>query len=442
VGAAGAGLTLVLLRPARAEWPTRPNLVLISIDTLRADRLGCYGYDLATSPNLDAFAERSMRFERAYTTDAWTLTAHASMLTGLGPLAHGVDREVALSTQVPTLAERLADAGYTTLGVVDSCVWLDQRYGLGRGFDAYRVVKGDARVKAREAQYLLDRAGDAPFFLFFHVYDVHSDWEHLPYEADPEDHAALAGWYEGEFQACDDEGRCASEYLQALNSRGEVLEGADRRYLASLYDAGVRSLDRRLGELFAALEERGVFENSVVILTSDHGEEFFEHGKCLHSTHHEVCVRVPLLVRTPDTQGEVSRSLSSSVDLAPTLLDYAGLALGEVQGRSLRPALSGDVEAEGHAYVSTARGGVVYSVRDHEWALVLDESGWVVVGPQGPMPLEQAPPEVGARLLAWVERERRLGLELAARFGGGDISAPLTESEQRSLRALGYGGGD
>src|SRR5688572_347105 len=174
-------------------------------------------------------------------------------------------------------------------------------------------MPSDADVKIDWIFSLLDDLDREPFFLFAHYFDAHSDRVRLPYESDAEDMEAFAGWYDGAFDGCDEE-LCASELLYSMSNRGQVLEGADREYLSSLYDAGVRTLDRKLGRLFDGLERRGLLESSVILLVSDHGEEFFEHGRAMHTQNFAECLRVPFLLRPPGGQAGRSDALVSLVD--------------------------------------------------------------------------------------------------------------------------------
>jgi arylsulfatase A-like enzyme len=377
------GLVIVRVVP-RGESPgDRPNVLLISIDTLRADHLASYGYGRDVAPSLTAFGTKALRFESAFTNHPWTLTAHATMLTGMLPSAHGVGRTKALDPTAPTLAGLMKDAGYRTFGVVDHNEWLNPRYGYARGFERYRRLDGTAAPKVEE---LLDCIDDAtglggPFFGFAHFYDVHSDWSELPYDSDPDLRERFAGWYTGDFTGCDDELGCASEYLVALNARGESLAGDDLRYTKDLYDAGIATLDRQLGKLFVGLEERGLFENTVVILTADHGEEFFEHGQALHGQHYDECLHVPLFVRAPGGQhGAVTDELVGLVDLMPTVLDFAGLlddAPDNLQGRSLAP-LARDEAGEvppGHAILMDTGNGI-FGLRTSRYAVVRAPGVW------------------------------------------------------------------
>jgi arylsulfatase A-like enzyme len=441
----GAALAVLVspLAGDRARWPERPNLILISIDTLRADHLGCYGYDLPTSPELDRFAGQSMRFERAWSSDPWTLTSHATMLTGLNSTVHGVDSKVALSPRVATLAQVLADEGYGTMAVVDNCGWMDPRFGFARGFNQYVVDHRKAPGKSRRALGMIDRHGGKPFFLFAHFYDVHSDWTRLPYDSDPEDQALFTDGLPGELEVCDEQGRCASKYLVALNKQGKVMDEEQRRHLTALYDAGIRTFDRWFGRFLRDLESRGLLENSVIIVTADHGEEFFEHGACLHSNHHVECLHVPLLVRTPQTSGEVSNALAALEDLAPTLADFAGTRLPEPTGFSLRDVVEGRATESQRTMVTSGHAGVVRSLRLGEWAAVeVSDGTWVAVGPDGEMALEELGGSVGEDLRAALEAERERVARLTARFAVDQGSADLSAKQQEHLQSLGYVGGE
>ncbi|MFG0319558.1 MAG: sulfatase, partial [Planctomycetota bacterium JB042] len=318
LAAAGAAAVGFTPRERPAPVSERPNVILLSIDTLRADRLGCYGYDGGTTPALDAFAAGGVRFDRAYSPQPWTLTSHMTMLTGLSPSVHGLDRDTRLSYGVTPLALRFQRAGYATAAVVDKVAWLEPKYGFARGFHLYRRLGGQATRKTAAAEALLDDLADRPFFLFLHVFDVHSDWGKLPYDADPEDVERFAGWYDGPFDGCEGD-VCASKLLQKLVEEGRSLPPEEARYVSSLYDAGLRSLDRRLAPFLARLEEDGRLDDTFVFVTSDHGEELFEHGSCLHGAFHDEVMRVPLLVRGPGVRSGASvEPAVGHVDFAPT----------------------------------------------------------------------------------------------------------------------------
>jgi hypothetical protein len=443
LAAALAGLALVALPVAVAP---RPHVLLISIDTLRADHLGCYGYELPTSPAIDRLAERSVRFEAAFAPEPWTLTSHVSLMTGLAPAAHGVEEDRALGPDAPTLAQALAAAGWTTAAVVDSVPWMDGRYGLDRGFHLYRAVQGGAAGKLAVVDGLLDDLGESPAFLFLHLFDVHSDFERLPYEAEPADRERFAGWYGGAFDGCEEGRGCASAWLQSLNRSGEVPDEDERRWLVSLYDAGIASLDRQIGRLLDALERRGWLQDAIVVLTADHGEEFFEHGRALHEQLYDESLRVPLLVRLPEgLRGAVCDELVGLVDVAPTLLELCGLPplegqgrsfarlLGEIDGPSVREALLLD-DGQGRFGLRTRRHKLLV---DGERSVLYDLSS-----DPGELREVTGEPELRARLLALLASELAACRQVVERLGPAPTGlGPGPEAVER-LRALGYLGAD
>jgi len=352
-----------LIAACSSELPrgTRPNLVLVSIDSLRPDHLGCYGYGRPTSPFLDSLAEGGVRFENAVSTTSWTLPSHASLFTGLLGPTHGVvDNGLALSEDHRTLAELLKEAGYHTAGFFGG-PYLHPTFGLAQGFDVYESCMtttpdsaGDEAVRdsasapdgpshhdvtgprtreevARWADGRSAAGSEEPFFLFLHLWDVHYDFEA------PEEFEAL--FVDPDYSGPAD-GRLMSNALIRPGMNRE-----DLAHVLALYDAEIRFTDHVLEGIFADLEERGLLEDTLVVVTADHGEEFFEHGQKGHnkSLFDEV-LRIPLLVSWPGQLdgGRVVEDQVQLVDLMPTLLGFAGAGAGVVgQGRDLAPLLAG-----------------------------------------------------------------------------------------------------
>ncbi|MBL8840317.1 MAG: sulfatase [Planctomycetes bacterium] len=329
----------------------QPGIVLLSIDTLRADRLGCYGYARDTTPELDAFAATAVRFADVAAPFPFTLSSHGTLLTGLDPAAHGgtllgqrVDQRQPLFRDVPTLAEAFRAAGWLTIGLVDTCLWMQPGYGLERGFDLWRNVPGDAAAKRAELATVLRDLRGRKAFLFLHVFDVHSDNRRLPYDRAPEDAGRYSGGYAGPFDGRDptDPSIAASKLLRHWNDTNAPLDEALVRHVSDLYDEGVRSCDREVGELLQLLREGGFLDAGAVAITSDHGEEFREHGRFMHDTQLFVeSLHVPLLLRLPggSSGGRVVATPAGLLDVAPTLAAIAGVTLPPVQGRSLLAAL-------------------------------------------------------------------------------------------------------
>lgn len=321
--------------------PRMQNVLLVSIDSLRADHLGCYGYPRNTSPNLDRLAAAGYRFENAVSQASWTLPSHASLLTSRHPSSHGVDRSRRkLGSRTETLAMWLKAMGFYT-GAVVSGPFMKRLYGFDRGFHEYddelagvdnphSVVTSD-RIHEKVKDFL-DRHGNRPFFLFLHYWDVHYDYNPpAPYDRlfDPD--------YEGDLDASD------FEHNRAIHAG---MSPRDLEHLVALYDGEIRFVDDHIGMLVKELQKRKLYKETLVVITSDHGDEFFEHGEKghAHSLYQEL-VHVPLIVRSPKKPGGKSVPHPAAlVDIAPTVLELLG-SWGErtrMEGRSLAPLLKRD----------------------------------------------------------------------------------------------------
>ncbi|MBK7874333.1 MAG: sulfatase [Planctomycetes bacterium] len=348
----------------------RPNVIVITLDTLRADRLGCYGYPKGTTPELDRFAERATRFEHAYTPQGFTLTAHMSLSTSLYPSVHRVDPQHALPRTVKKLSQRLDEAGYRTIGIVDSVPWMAPEFGFDRGFDRYEQVEGGAREKNVLVEDVLAQPLEAPLYLKLHYFDPHSDDERKPYEATSEDAERFTSWYAGPYDGCSPSGKCGTQHLIEIQTTGMLPDPDVQRLISDQYDAGVRSMDRELGALFRRLEELGRFEDTWIVVTADHGELLFEHGTVLHGHFWDETLHVPLLVHAPgQTTSAVSDALVSLVDIAPTLLDVLGLApMKPTQGTSFAPALRGQ-PMDARPPVELAADARTFGVQDARWKI-------------------------------------------------------------------------
>jgi len=415
---------------ACSEPAARPHVILVSIDTLRADHLSCHGYERETSPFLDRLAARGLLFERAFSSAPWTLPAHMTMLTGLFPAQHGVvAEELALAGDVPLLAERLAGAGYATLGLYRPS-WVHARHGFARGFDVFR---GHETVEEASAHALeeLDRLDPArPTFLFLHLFDVHNgalaDGAHMLYASPPP--------YQDLFLPG------AAERLPPLPPdvlwEGEnLLDERGKEAIVALYDGGIRHVDARLEQLFGALEGRGWLANALVIVTSDHGESLAQRGKLTgHGELAQEGLHVPLIVVLPDgaRAGERVAELVHLGDIVPTVLQAAGLGPdARLPGRSLLGALPPERVATG-TYLPNE-----FVVRWPE-KLIRRRGGPTVAFDLARDPLELAPRAV--------KSERYEELLQAAHPPGSPFGAavPITLSAEDAadLRALGYGGED
>jgi arylsulfatase A-like enzyme len=338
---------LLAFTPGCAPEPDasgRPHVILVTLESLRTDHVGAYGggtasrRDVSPTPALDAFAAGATVYERAHSVTSWTLASHASLFTGLYPTAHGTEGpRDCLDDSYTTLAERLAKAGYQTAGVV-SGPYLRPMHRLHQGFELYddspasitnAVAHDDITNPAMEEslQRVLEEQRDSerPLFLFAYFWDPHYDYiPPAPFDAmfvGPEDQPVDARGFE----------------TNAAIHAG--MPGEQVRWLLSQYAGEIRWTDDALGRFFAQLQRLGLWDDALVIVTADHGEEFFDHGEKGHKNNlHAETVRVPLLVKLPgQREGRRDPRLVSLVDVAPTVLEVIGLEVpaDAFQGRSL-----------------------------------------------------------------------------------------------------------
>jgi len=326
-------------RPAPMAAPAaRPNVLLVTIDTLRADHLGCYGRAEAATPTLDALAGRGVRFATAVAHVPLTGPSHASILTGRTPLGHGFrdNGGYVIPAEAKTAADDFRQAGYRTAAFVSGFP-LDRRFGFDRGFETYddHLPKGNDPRRTPYVERFADGTTDAalrwlaapatgtsPFFLWVHYYDPHA-----PYEPP-----------------------------------GPLAE----RFRSSPYDGEIAFVDSQLARLLGALEEKGQLARTLVLVTADHGESLGEHGEGTHGLFvYDATLRVPWIMAGPGlAAGRVASTVGRGIDVLPTLLDYAGLAPAPpIEGRSLRPAAEGREMADAPAYAES-----LYAEREFGWA--------------------------------------------------------------------------
>ena len=324
--------------PEMSSQDQLPNIVLISIDTLRPDHLGCYGGLPEVSPNIDRFSQDSVVFTQAIAHAPSTLPSHASIFTSLIPQHHGAShtQNVPLSQEALTLTEVLAAAGYLTVAVVGGGQ-LDRAFGLSQGFQVYDQVDGSFREVVELGLRRLDEPGDRPFFLFLHTYEVHH-----PYSPDQNRLEALDRGYNGPLP---DE--ISIDLLKSINRSQVQIDDRDLLHIKRAYDAEIQSMDEAFGDLVAQLRTLGLYETALVVFTSDHGEEFAEHGMVGWHSHtlYEELLRVPLIFKFPRQKASTTtiHSVARGIDIAPTLLDVAAIEKpGAFDGRSLLTDLRSD----------------------------------------------------------------------------------------------------
>jgi arylsulfatase A-like enzyme len=444
--------------------PSRPNLLLVSIDSLRADHLHAYGYERETSPNLDRLADEGVLFSNALSPSSWTLPSHVTLLTSIPPEAHRVrTARTRLDEAVTTLAETLRDAGYRT-GAVVGGPFLRRVYGYDQGFEEYdeSVVKrrkeshtgtNSPELVSRSLAWLRrwhESREREPFFLFLHLWDVHYDYTPpAPFDTlfDPD--------YEG------------SATFEDFEDNPNVKPGMDERdleHLVALYDGEIRYTDDQLGRVLFALGKMGISDDTLVVVTADHGDEFLDHGGKGHTGRlFEEIVRVPLVIRLP---GRVApgRSIDAPMrlmDVGPTILGLLGLAAPEGYGLREGPdaARARDVSAwlrdppptepfpelVALAEARVLAPNVQTSIRRGRWKLMRFQLGQRSVYRLFDLESDPGERRDAARLPANSERFSELQRELAEwetwwqrNDPGLSRATRIDRAHEEQLRALGY----
>jgi choline-sulfatase len=414
----------VMRQPRTGTTPQRrfPNVLLITIDTLRWDHVGTYGASNVSTPALDSLAARGARFETAIVHVPLTAPSHASILTGLTPVRHGVhdNGAFALPAVLPTLATMFRDAGYATGGFISGFP-LDRRFGFAKGFDVYddTLPRGRAAAGAgateRHADQTTARAiawldqhaptpdaavNERPWFVWVHYFDPHA-----PYEPPP-------------------------DYLQ--------------RFATRPYDGEIAFVDAQIARLLGHLRERGALDRTITLVTADHGESLGEHGEETHGVFiYDATLRVPWIIGGAGVSpGRVSPVVARGIDVAPTLLDLAGVpAPPSLDGRSLRPALDGQPMTDEPAYIES-----LLASRNFGWAALrgLRDAHWKYIDAPSreAYDLARDPQESINRLPEQPERAAAMAKVLAATTARSSpaADAPVSSDTTARLRALGYVG--
>jgi arylsulfatase A-like enzyme len=461
VGLLLAAVAAVAVCAGRAEPVSRPDILLISIDSLRPDHLGCYGYSKPTSPVIDKLAAEGVRCASAVSSTSWTLPAHAAMFTGLVDSTHGlVDNGLRLGDEHRTLAEVLKENGYRTAGFFGG-PYLHPTFGLAQGFEHYQScmtalpdaatgeairglsqsdvdpshadITGPRTVK--EFERWLEMPKDArPTFAFVHLWDVHYDY--IP----PPQYAKIF-----------DEDYTGKLDLRNFSTNPAIhpnMDPRDFRHMIAMYDGEIRSTDDVVGQLLDALRARGRLENTLVIVTADHGEEFFEHlGKGHQHSLWEELIRVPLVFHWPKQlkPGSVVPDQVRLIDVMPTILTFAGVEKQPlVQGRDIGPLLAGRALEPAPALCELLVDQIDLRVlRTNERKAFRNAPSHktgvfdLVSDPRETKVLHDEP---ATRLLAELEKEIARAIEARKHIGEGVREIDVDAEMKQRLRALGYAG--
>ena len=344
----GFALGVALLLAMSCGGPPTGSVILVVVDTLRADHLGLYGYARPTSPNLDAWAKDGRVFDHAYAPSPWTLPSFASIYTGHWPLIHQGGRTVRLDTgdpdtqapveYLPALAENLQAEGVQTMAVVNN-PFLAPSFGMARGFDVYDFdptarpnPHRSAADTIQRAFELVDAVAGQPFFLVIHLFEPHTY-----YSAPPP--------FRGSFTAAVAGSNFTLPITDLQGHRVDELSAEDQAFITAAYDEEIAYTDQQLGVLRDGLADRGLLEDGLVIFTADHGEELFDHGGFQHGhALWQELLHVPLILWGAGVNPGRDATPVSLVDIAPTVLDWLDLVSPvPFDGLSLLPTVSASV---------------------------------------------------------------------------------------------------
>ena len=435
-----------------------PNILLISIDSLRADHLGCYGYDKDTSPVMDELAASGALFENTISTTSWTLPAHMSLLTSMDISVHGVGRDgVSLHPSIGTVTQVLKKEGYATACFCSS-PYMNPAFGFDRGFDLYRNIDlEDEKIKdtilpppeERDAVHeditspritdlaitWLENHHSRPFFLFLHLWDVHYDYiPPAPYDKlfDPD--------YQGDIDGKD--------YMHNDEVNPEM-DPRDLEHIIALYDGEIAYVDHHIGLIVKKLKKLGIFDQTLIVVTADHGDEFFEHGGKGHrNTLYDEVVKIPLIVHLPEKISSAVRIRNqvSIIDIAPTILDLAGILVpGRMQGSSLAPLLKEETIPDDR-YAMLELGSILRALRSKSAKLLFNTRALqTIIFDLKADPGENDPVGI-TDFLEWSRINRifydrlRNDQNLARKYRGGETGMPvkLTPEQEKRLKSLGY----
>jgi arylsulfatase A-like enzyme len=432
------------------------NVVLIVIDTLRADHLTPYGYGRPTSPNIARLAENALVCNQAFSHAPWTMPSMATLFTStyesvhqISMRPHGRTDYSVLDPDYVTLAEYLHERRYKT-AAISSQVWIAPETGFDAGFDDFSIVSGTSDPQSSElvtmnaVRWLQARRPD-PFLLYLHYMAPHTPYDPPPpfdrspwVKPMPAKFAALNGMNQGQMW----------DFIRSLEPPGpNQATPEDIEYLSSLYDAEIATVDFWIGVLVRELERLGLLKSSLVVVVSDHGESFFEHGEFLHISHlYNENLRVPMIISNPELFPKARHvdSLVGLIDLFPTLVDMlGGEPLPQFEGESvLAPVPRPTVYAERLTFEDDGSVSTLAKIQSRDWSLIergengrldlyrLGAAGWEEDGPvEGESTVRQSLIEA---------LRRRHAANLTSPFKFKRKTTTLDERMVERLKSLGY----
>lgn len=441
----GLSVTWGCQTPNPSEAPAaKPNVLILMVDALRADRLGVNGYPLPTTPHIDELASEGINFRRAFSHSTWTKPSIATLFTSVYPSQHGLDQVALaghdgmgseiLAADLTTLAERFQAAGYRTAAVINQ-VHITARFGFDQGFEFFDEWRGMGGPRLNRKFLRWQKARDTPgrpFFAYIHYLDAHWPYTHRDWKRSPSFGSVTLS------REPPDNGR------QSIRDWAARLElPGDLEALETRYDHEVAYTDRAIGELVHGLKDLGLYEDTIIVVTADHGEAFLEHGELLHGhAPYEEMIRIPLVIRLPARLRGRVRSMAVPVgliDLMPTLLDLAGLEQESgAQGRSFAPLIRGQDLRSRLVFVETES---AVAVRGGDRKLIRFADGRQQHFDLGRDPLELRPlvETCGAPCTRLETRLADFSAAMAsARQTLQTATVPLERQDIEDMRALGY----
>jgi arylsulfatase A-like enzyme len=414
------------------------NILIYLVDCLRPDHLPFFGYEKNTAPHMTEFSRDCVLFENAYAQSSWTRPSIGALFTGLYPFQHqAITLKSGLAAEFQTLAELLKNAGFHTIGI-SSNAGVKEFFNFNQGFDYFKYhsnLDGGLAEKLNTYAFAQLEARPSPFFMYIHTMEPHR-----PYKIKEEFYPASTG----------------DPHIIVIEKKGEERYSVDLNHTLRMYDASITQNDKAFGDLIAELKRLGLYDKTMIILMSDHGEEFYEHEGMAHGqTLYQEQVRNLLIVKLPQqlNAGHTLDDNVQEIDIFPTLLDFAGANIpAYLSGKSLKgPLLSPEsVDSPIHQeiFLETGLNMNINAIVDGKWKLVHTGTEWTdEVREYELYALESDPGEqtnlfgrnpivahyLRSRLFNWVNAREKL-----ANIGKEDIEKTLTQKEIEELKALGY----
>jgi len=415
------------------------NVILVSIDTLRANLLSCYGYDKMTSPNIDKFREDSVLFRKCIAQAPSTLASHASIFTSLIPSHHQASfaKMTALPKEVITMTEVLKANGYETISFNDGGQ-LAPNFGLDQGFDLYRSSnKKKATLYFRDiVKSSIDwivRNSEKKFFLFLHTYEAHS-----PYTPKKKYLDLFETNYSGDLPM-----HTTERIAQRINNGRIKITQEDTLHIINTYNAEIRSMDESFGVFIDFLKKKELYDKTIIIFTSDHGEEFYDHGVMASHSHtlFDELLHIPLIIKFANSKfaSREIENLVRSIDMMPTLLDLVNIKIPEnLEGVSLIPMIKGRGKNEDLFAISER--DMIETLQDECWSIMYDK--WKLYNSRlydlEKDPFERIDISSEHAELKTILRKKAIQFIKQIRITQQKEKVELDETELEKLKALGY----